>query len=388
MILKNIHLIIKMKKKRIKKFNKSIDYQSLKINFYVPASRCFGFYKYKEDDILKEENQIISCVPDVFIYDKNSVDFILLITRGAFPLGDSLKKLIDKIKNICNDENENIKNLKLTELIDEYIKNKKEENKKIISCKTGNTPYGATNKPNSKSTNSIYIGKEDFGEENVIINELNSTYYKDIMNMNKTYDCNGDYNMTCILIQLLKNKKPEITPNNEDISKNEDNKNSKDDKLVNEITNKGENNKEENDKKEEDKKEEKNKSEIKEEEKDKSEIKEEEKDKNENKKEEEKDKNEIKGEEKDKSEIKEEEKDKDENKKEEKKDKNEIKGEEKDKNEIKEEEKDKDENKKEEEKDKNEIKEEETNKNEIKEEENDEKNKESEGTTDMVEKDK
>ena len=87
-------------KKRIKRFNRTIDYNCLKLNFYVPASRCFGFFKYKDNDILKEENQIISCVPDVNIYDKKEVDFILLLTRGAFPAGESLKKLTEKITNI------------------------------------------------------------------------------------------------------------------------------------------------------------------------------------------------------------------------------------------------------------------------------------------------
>ena len=302
----------KEEKKRIKKFNKSIDYQSLKRNFYVPASRCFGFYKYKDDDILKEENQIISCVPDVNIYDRKNVDFILLITRGAIPLGDSLKNLLEKIKNICINTYENSKNFKLTELIDEYIKYKDEEKRKINYTKNCNTPSGITNKPNSKSSNSIYIGKEDFGEENVIINELNSTYYKDIMGMNKNFDCNGDYNMTCILIQLLGNKKPDITPNNDDKSNNKDNKNREENKKVNEETTKDDNNKKEEVKNEikEDKVEKKDKddenkegvkNEIKEEEKNKNETNEdnvEKKDKdNENKEEV---KNEIKEEKKEK----------------------------------------------------------------------------------------
>ena len=34
-------------KKRIKNFNKEIDYESLKLNNYIPASRSFGFFKYK-----------------------------------------------------------------------------------------------------------------------------------------------------------------------------------------------------------------------------------------------------------------------------------------------------------------------------------------------------
>ena len=192
-------------KKRIKKFHKNIDYQNLKLNFYVPASRSFGFFKFKDEQILKEENQIISCVPDVCIYDRNNVDFILLITRGGFPVGDSFKKLFEKIKNISE-----LQNIKLTELINEYISNKKEETEKIKN-KNINNASTQTNKTTPKSFNSIYVGKEDFGEENLIISELNNTYYKDILSLNNN-DCNGDYNTTCILIQLLKNIKPNITP--------------------------------------------------------------------------------------------------------------------------------------------------------------------------------
>lgn len=199
-------------KKRIKRFHKNIDYQSLKLNFYVPASRSFGFFKFKDEQILKEENQIISCVPDVCVYDRDSVDFILLITRGAMPAGDSFKKLLEKIKTISDPQN-----IKLTELIDEYIKNKKEEAEKIKNKSINNNPT----KPTPKYNNSIYIGKEDFGEENIIINELNNTYYKDILSLNKNNDCNGDYNTTCILIQLLKNTP---TPG-ENIKKDDKNEN-------------------------------------------------------------------------------------------------------------------------------------------------------------------
>jgi serine/threonine protein phosphatase PrpC len=189
-------------KKRIKKFNKTIDYQSLKINFYVPASRCFGFFKYKDNKILNEENQIISCVPDVYLYDKKDVDFILLLTKGAFSNGDNFNNFKENIKNIFNN-----KNKKLSELINEYVKNKKEEekNKMYIAVNTSSSSILSMN----KASNSIYVGKEDYGEDNTFINELNSTYYKDIMSLNKANNCNGNYNTTCILIQLL--KKEEVT---------------------------------------------------------------------------------------------------------------------------------------------------------------------------------
>ena len=240
-------------KKRIKKFNKSIDYNSLKLNFYVPASRCFGFFKYKENEILKEENQIISCVPDVYIYDKKDVDYILLITKGAAPTGETLANFMKKIKeinsNIGENNQEKYNDMKLSDLISEYIKCKKEEGDKINTSKSSSTPSGALNKTTTKTNSSIYVGKEDFGEENVIINELNNSYYKDIMSLNKSNDCHGNYNATYILIQLFKNKinKPNEIPKPEETNKNGETK-EEENKIENEI-----------------KKEEENKNEIKEE---------------------------------------------------------------------------------------------------------------------------
>ena len=240
-------------KKRIKKFNKSIDYNSLKLNFYVPASRCFGFFKYTENEILKEENQIISCVPDVYIYDKKDVDYILLITKGATPTGETLANFMKKIKeinsNIGENNQEKYNDMKLSDLISEYIKCKKEEGDKINTSKSSSTPSGALNKTTTKTNSSIYVGKEDFGEENVIINELNNSYYKDIMSLNKSNDCHGNYNATYILIQLFKNKinKPNEIPKPEEMNKNWETK-EEENKIENEI-----------------KKEEENKNEIKEE---------------------------------------------------------------------------------------------------------------------------
>ena len=219
-------------KKRIKNFNKTIDYGSLKINFYVPASRCFGFFKYKDNEILKEENQIISCVPDVYIYNKKDVDFILLLTKGAFPSTKSLKNLKDILKNLSNDDNNNETkkedHIKLSKLICEYIKSKKEDEKKNSNIASSSSST-STNKPTVKSSNSIYVGKEDFGEENAIINELNSTYYKDILSLNKINNCNGNYNATYILIQLLKkeNEKENITPSGDNLQENNKEKENK-----------------------------------------------------------------------------------------------------------------------------------------------------------------
>lgn len=227
----------KDEKKRIKKFNKSIDYESLKINFYVPASRCFGFFEYKDNEVLNEENQIISCVPDVYIYDRKNVDFILLASRGVFPSNDSLKKFFDKIKNAKKDKkDDNEIEIKLIDIINEYINYKKVEIKRISSKKTP-IPKGNTTTPKGeyKTSNSFYIGREDCSEEKEIIKQLDEKYYSDIMNINKTYDCNGDYNSTCILIQLLKYQTPE-KKQNENVTKNEENeKKGKEEKEENKI---------------------------------------------------------------------------------------------------------------------------------------------------------
>ena len=254
----------KEEKRRVKKFNKSIDYNNLKLNIYVPASRCFGLYKYKKDEILKPENQIISCVPDVNIYKRNDIDYILLMTKGMINLiGDDLKVLIEKIVNSIKDITPGNNDIKISKIIEEYIKQKEIDDEKNNKNKSNES--NSTNKINinNKKNSSIYVGKDDFSEENVIINELENNYYKDIMNMNKNNDPSfnsGKLNTTCILIQLFKYKK--IDEKKNEIKENNDVNN---DKKI-EKNEKVEVNKEEIKKsleKEEVKKEENNNSEIK-----------------------------------------------------------------------------------------------------------------------------
>ena len=229
--LKNTHTFnSKDEKKRVKKFNKTIDYNNLTLNIYVPASRCFGLYKYKQDEILKPENQIISCVPDVNCFNKNEIDYILLLTKGMINLiGNDLKGLITKIVNALNGVTIDNKDFKITKIIEEYIWQKEIDEKNNKQNNTiRNKDSGLTNKSLATKTNSsIYIGKDDFSEENIIINELNNNYYKDIMNMNKNNDpsFSGKLNTTCVLIQLYKtNKKKEDKKVEDNIIINEDNK--------------------------------------------------------------------------------------------------------------------------------------------------------------------
>ena len=201
----------KSEKKRIKKFNESIEYENLKLNIYIPSSRCFGLFKYKADEILREENQIISCIPKVNKYKKDDVDFILLMTKGMLNLiKNDIKQFIIEVVDKFEKEEEN--NIKLSELLNKYIDKRIEEEEKNGNKNEKNEDE---KEPNATiKNNAIYVGKEDFEEENEIINELNKNYYKDIMEINKnnSYNCHGKYNITCILLKLSKNKKPIIIP--------------------------------------------------------------------------------------------------------------------------------------------------------------------------------
>ena len=199
----------KSEKKRIKKFNENIDYEKLKMNIYLPASRCFGLFKYKVDEILKEENQIISCVPKVISKEKDSVDFILLMTKGMVNLlKDNLNEFIKNIVDLFNKKKE--ADIQISDLLNKYIEDKieeRDEKEKNVENKKEEI------KPNTSIKNNlIYVGKEDFGEENEIINELKKNYYKDVMEMNKNscHSCHDKYNITCMLLKVSKNKKPII----------------------------------------------------------------------------------------------------------------------------------------------------------------------------------
>ena len=74
-------------------------------------------------------------------------------------------------------------------IIEEYIKQTEIENENNSVNNNSNNLNNNINKlPLNKVNSSIYVGKDDFAEENVIINELNNNYYKDIMNINKMND--------------------------------------------------------------------------------------------------------------------------------------------------------------------------------------------------------
>ena len=226
----------KKEKKRIKQFNENVDYENLKKNIYIPTTRCFGLFKYKSDPILNEENQIISCIPDVNIYNKDNIDFILLMTKGMTNLlKNNLLELIEIIitKFKENDDNINICKL-LNEYIDKKIEEKKEfeEKEKIEKDKKieekHNKDKGDHDTPKGQDS-SIYVGKEDFSDENEQINELKNNYYKDISHLKKDSHYHDKNNITCMLIKLSKKKYPIIEIIQEIPGDNKEKQNKKED---------------------------------------------------------------------------------------------------------------------------------------------------------------
>jgi hypothetical protein len=131
------------------------------------------------------------------------------MTKGMINLlKDNLEQFIQDLAK----EFQSNKDIKISELLNTYINNKIEDFEKKEEKEENNvTDKGETPMPTSKN-NSIYIGKEDFGEENEIINELKKNYYKDVMDMNKNncYNCHDKYNITCILMKLTHELYPVI----------------------------------------------------------------------------------------------------------------------------------------------------------------------------------
>ena len=207
-------------KKRIKNFNKEIDYESLKLNNYIPASRSFGFFKYKSNELLNENNQIISCIPNIEIFDTKNVDFIFLITG----LGDGpnlLKKLTKKINSLNQEQNEEIKYTKLIEeLFLSDVKKEKEKEKEKTKSKKGKDKlkekiHEEINEQSDKNQSNLYLGKNDIDEENILLDELDNEYYKDIIELNKQKIILNK-NTTCILIKIFKNKEVKKEENKEE----------------------------------------------------------------------------------------------------------------------------------------------------------------------------
>ena len=181
-------------KRRIKKFNKNIDYEALKMNPYLPTSRSFGFFKYKENKLLKEENQIISCVPDIEKYDINKVEFILLIS--GLEINPEMQSMLTKeIKNLNKTENP-----QFTKNIEDILKSLQNEKIKSKDSKD------ISKSNNGKNHLNLFFGNEVSQEENMILRELDNDYYKDVLELNENQDMQENGNITYILIKINKEK--------------------------------------------------------------------------------------------------------------------------------------------------------------------------------------
>ena len=212
-------------KKRIKKFNKDIDYESLQMNSYIPTSRSFGFYKYKSNELLNSNNQIISCIPDIEIFNIQKVEYIFLVT-GMDLSTKRLKKIKKKIKELNQEQNVEIKYSKVIEdLLPDLKKEKKSKKEK--------EEKEEINEQSDKNKVKFILENDDIEEENILLEELDNEYYKDLIELNEPKIIQ-DKNTTCILIKLCKKiieiKKNEKTENTE-IKENQesiDNKENKD----------------------------------------------------------------------------------------------------------------------------------------------------------------
>lgn len=211
-------------KKRIKKFNKDIDYESLQMNSYIPTSRSFGFYKYKSNELLNSNNQIISCIPDIEIFNLQKVEYIFLVT-GMDLSTKRLKKIKKKIKELNQEQNVEIKYSKVIEdLLPDLKKEKKSKKEK--------EEKEEINEQSDKNKVKFILENDDIEEENILLEELDNEYYKDLIELNEPKIIQ-DKNTTCILIKLCKKiieiKKNEKTENTE-IKENQESIENKEDK--------------------------------------------------------------------------------------------------------------------------------------------------------------
>ena len=214
-------------KKRIKKFNKDIDYESLQMNSYIPTSRSFGFYKYKSNELLNSNNQIISCIPDIEIFNLQKVEYIFLVT-GMDLSTKRLKKIKKKIKELNQEQNVEIKYSKVIEDLLPDLKKEKKSKKE----KEEKEEKEEINEQSDKNKVKFILENDDIEEENILLEELDNEYYKDLIELNEPKIIQ-DKNTTCILIKLCKKiieiKKNEKTENTE-IKENQESIDNKEDK--------------------------------------------------------------------------------------------------------------------------------------------------------------
>ena len=71
------------------------------------------------------------------------------------------------------------------------------------------------NEQSDKNQSNLYLGKNDIDEENILLDELDNEYYKDIIELNKQKIILNK-NTTCILIKIFKNKEVKKEENKEE----------------------------------------------------------------------------------------------------------------------------------------------------------------------------
>ena len=162
------------------------------------------------------------------------------MTKGMIDILKDDQNNLNELKDIIITKfKENNNNINISQILNEFIDKKIKEKEKLNE----NNKIENNNNENKKENinknhfNSVYVGKEDFEEENETINELKKNKYKEIIDLNKDeyYNWNDKYNITCALIKLLDKKYPEIEVKEKE-KETENNKKDENHNIKNDIT--------------------------------------------------------------------------------------------------------------------------------------------------------
>ena len=120
-------------KERIKQAEGMVNADN-KINNTLGVSRLIGFLEYKQVDWLKQEDQMISAMPDVYTYNIKEYDYIIIATNGVWCWRDKNEISGDIIKW---DKNGEIYSDKIKEMFKKILDEQKEcINKKNVNNMT------------------------------------------------------------------------------------------------------------------------------------------------------------------------------------------------------------------------------------------------------------
>ena len=105
-----------------------------KINNTIGISRLIGFLEYKQVDWLKQEDQMVTAMPDVYTYNVKEFDYIVLATNGVWCWRNK-NKIVENI--ITWDNNEEVFSNKIKEIFEKVLIEQKESiNKKNVNNMT------------------------------------------------------------------------------------------------------------------------------------------------------------------------------------------------------------------------------------------------------------